>query len=240
MAPDHKTIANFTRDNGPAIQAARRQFVVLCRDLQLFAIETVAVDGSKFKAVNNRDRNYTVAKVAKSLEQVKASIARYLAAIDRADREGNDVPEARTQRISEKIATLRRQMAFLREMQTQVETADDEQVSLTDPDARLMATSGHVTGIVGYNVQIAVDPEHHLVVTHEVVIEGNDRTQLVPKGRPLQWGRFSGRSPRDVRLPTWHRSATAFGLSVDAQSLSLAWPALLKIHIWRFYDVIFF
>ena len=182
LAPDHKTIANFRRDNGPAIQAACRQFVVLCRDLQLFAGATVALDGSKFKAVNNRDRNYTVAKVAKRLEQVDASIARYLAALDRADREGNDVPEARTQRIGEKIAALRRQMAFLREMQEQVEAADDGQVSLTDPDARSMATSGRGTGIVGYNVQIAVDPEHHLVVAHEVVNEGHDRTQLVPMG----------------------------------------------------------
>ena len=182
LAPDHKTIANFRRDNGPAIQAVCRQFVVLCRDLQLFAGATVALDESKFKAVNNRDRNYTVAKVAKRLEQVEASIARYLAALDRADREGNDVPEARTQRIGEKIAALRRQMAFLREMQEQVEAADDGQVSLTDPDARSMATSGRGTGIVGYNVQIAVDPEHHLVVAHEVVNEGHDRTQLVPMG----------------------------------------------------------
>src|SRR6202043_464924 len=96
LAPDHKTIANFRRDNGPAIQAACRQFVVLCRDLQLFAGATVAVDGSKFKAVNNRDRNYTVAKVAKRLEQVDASIARYLAALDRADREEGDVAGAKS------------------------------------------------------------------------------------------------------------------------------------------------
>jgi transposase len=182
LVPDHKTIANFRRDNGPAIQAACRQFVVLCRDLKLFAGATVAVDGSKFKAVNNRDRNYTVAKVAKRLEQVDASIARYLAALDRADREGSDIPEARTQRIGEKIAALRRRMGFLREMQERVEASDDGQVSLTDPDARSMATSGRGTGIVGYNVQIAVDPEHHLVVAHDVVNEGHDRTQLVPMG----------------------------------------------------------
>ncbi|GJD50779.1 IS1182 family transposase ISMno15 [Methylobacterium crusticola] len=149
LAPDHKTIANFRRDNGPEIQAAYRQFVVLCRDLRLFARATVALDRSKFKAVNNRDRNYTVAKVAKRLEQVDASIARYLAALDRADREDNDVPEARTQRIGEKIAALRRQMAYLREMQERVEAAYDGQVSLTDPDARSMATSGRGTGIVG-------------------------------------------------------------------------------------------
>lgn len=113
---------------------------------------------------------------------MEASIARYLAALDRADREGSDVPEARTQRSGEKIAALRRQMAVLREMEAQVETADDGQVSLTDPDARSMATSGRGTGIVGYTVQIAVDPEHHLVVAHEVVNEGHDRPQLVPMG----------------------------------------------------------
>ena len=146
LAPDHKTIANFRRDNGLAIQAACRQFAVLCRELRLFAGATVAVDGSRFKAVNNRDRNDTVAKVAKRLEQVDASIALYLAALDRADREGSDVPEARTQRIGEKIAALRRQMAFLRAMQDQVEASDDGQVSLTDPDARSMATSGRGTG----------------------------------------------------------------------------------------------
>jgi transposase len=182
LVPDHKTIANFRRDNGAAIQAACRQFVVLCRDLSLFTGASVAVDGSKFKAVNNRDRNYTVTKVAKRLEQVDASIARYLATLDRADREGSDVPEARTQRIGEKIAALRRQMAFLREMQEQIAASEDGQVSLTDPDARSMATSGRGTGIVGYNVQIAVDPEHHLVVAHDVVNEGHDRTQLVPMG----------------------------------------------------------
>ena len=182
LAPDHKTIANFRRDNGPAIQAACRQFVVLCRDLKLFSAATVVVDGSKFKAVNNRDRNFTVAKVAKRLEQVDASIARYLSALDRADREGSDVPEARTQRIGEKIAALRRQMAFLRQMQERVVVSDEGQVSLTDPDARSMATSGRGTGIVGYNVQIAVDPEHHLVVAHDVVNAGHDRTQLVSMG----------------------------------------------------------
>lgn len=182
LVPDHKTIANFRRDNGAAIQGACRQFVELCRDLRLFAGATVAVDGSKFKAVNNRDRNYTVAKVAKRLEQVDASIARYLATLDRADREGSDVSEARTQRIGEKITALRRQMTFLRQMQERVEVSDEGQVSLTDPDARSMATSGRGTGIVGYNVQIAVDPEHHLVVAHDVVNQGHDRTQLVSMG----------------------------------------------------------
>jgi transposase len=186
LAPDFKTIANFRRDNGPAIRAACAQFVVLCRQLSLFTRAVVAIDGSKFKAVNNRDRNFTVAKVAKRLEQVDASIVRYLAALDRADRDEGDVAEAKTTRIKDKIAGLRRQMQALREMQKTVEAAPDQQVSLTDPDARSMATSGRGTGVVGYNVQTAVDAEHHLIVAHEVTNQGHDRSQLAPMGLKAQ------------------------------------------------------
>ena len=149
----------------------------------LFTRTVIAIDGSKFKAVNNRDKNFTVAKVAKRIEQVEASIARYLAALDRADREDGDVAEAKTVRLKEKIKGLRRQMQSLKEIGQQVEAAPDKQVSLTDPDARSMATSGKGTGIVGYNVQIAVDAEHHLIVAHEVTNVGSDRAQLTAMGR---------------------------------------------------------
>jgi transposase len=182
LAPDFKTIASFRRDNGPAIRAVCGQFVELCRQLNLFTKAIVAIDGSKFKAVNNRDKNYTVAKVAKRMEQVDASIARYLAALDHADRQDSDISEARTERITEKIAGLRRQMQALKAMEQQVQATPDKQVSLTDPDARSMATSGRGTGIVGYNVQTVVDAEHHLIVAHEVTNVGNDRTQLEPMG----------------------------------------------------------
>jgi transposase len=182
LAPDFKTIASFRRDNGPAIRAVCGQFVELCRQLNLFTKAIVAIDGSKFKAVNNRDKNYTVAKVAKRMEQVDASIARYLAALDHADRQDSDISEARTERITEKIAGLRRQMQALKQMEQQVQATPDKQVSLTDPDARSMATSGRGTGIVGYNVQTVVDAEHHLIVAHEVTNVGNDRTQLEPMG----------------------------------------------------------
>ena len=184
--PDSTTIADFRRDNGPAIRAACAQFVVPWRKLNLFTRAVVAIDGSKFKAVNNRDKNFTVAKVAKRIEQVEASIARYLAALDRADRQDNDVAEAKTARLKEKIEGLRRSMQSLKEMQQQVEAAPDEQISLTDPDARSMATSGKGTGIVGYNVQMAVEAEHHLIVAHEVTNVGNDRTQLLAMGRQAQ------------------------------------------------------
>jgi len=180
LAPDFKTIADFRKDNGAAIRAVCGQFVELCRRLKLFTHAVVAIDGSKFKAVNNRDKNYTVAKVAGRMEQVNASIARYLRALDRADREESDVAEAKSVRLKEKIAGLRRQMQSLKEMEQTVQDARDQQVSLTDPDARSMATSGKGTATVGYNVQIAVDAEHHLIVAHEVTNQGYDRHQLAP------------------------------------------------------------
>lgn len=186
LAPDFKTIADFRRDNGPAIRAVCSRFVLLCHRLSMFTNAVAAIDGSKFKAVNNRDKNYTAAKVARRMEQVDDSIARYLAALDRADREGSDAPEARVNRIKEKIAGLRRQMRELTEMEGAVAASPDGQISLTDPDARSMATSGKGTGIVGYNVQAAVDTKHHLIVAHEVTNFGHDRTQLVPMGRSAQ------------------------------------------------------
>jgi transposase len=186
LAPDFKTIADFRRDNGPAIRAVCSQFVVLCRQLGLFTRAVVAIDGSKFKAVNNRDKNFTVAKVGKRIEQVDASIARYLAALDRADRDENDGAEVKSVRLKEKIAGLRRQMQSLKEMAQQIQAAPDQQVSLTDPDARSMATSGRGTGVVGYNVQIAVDAEHHLIVAHEVINQGYDRSQLAPMALKAQ------------------------------------------------------
>src|SRR5499427_3787151 len=180
LAPDFKTIADFRKDNGAAIRAVCSQFVVLCRQLGLFSRAVFAIDGSKFKAVNNRDKNYTVAKVTGRMEQVHASIARYLRALDQADREESDIAEAKSDRLKEKIAGLRRQMQALKAMQQRVHDAPDQQVSLTDPDARSMATSGKGTATVGYNVQIAVDAEHHLIVAHEVTNQGYDRHQLAP------------------------------------------------------------
>jgi transposase len=186
LSPDFKTIADFRKDNAEAIRAMCRQFISLCRQLGLFSRAVIAIDGSKFKAVNNRDKNYTVAKVGKRIEQVDASIVRYLAALDRADREEGDVAEAKSVRLKEKIAGLRRQMQSLKAMEQTVQAAPDQQVSLTDPDARSMATSGRGTGVVGYNVQIAVDAEHHLIVAHEVINLGHDRTQLVPMALKAQ------------------------------------------------------
>jgi transposase len=186
LVPDHKTIADFRKDNGPAIKKVCAQFVALCRKMGLLEKASVAIDGSKFKAVNNRDKNFTAAKVEARLAQVEASIGRYLAALDRADREPSDIAEARTTRLTEKIAGLREQMQALQGMRQRVEAAPDRQVSLTDPDARSMATSGKGTGLVGYNVQAAVDAEHHLIVAHAVTNVGSDRAQVAPMGLMAQ------------------------------------------------------
>jgi transposase len=178
LAPDFKTIADFRRDNGPGIRQACRQFVLLCREIGLFEQALVAIDGSKFKAVNNRDKNFTPHKLKARQQQLDQSIARYLADLDRADRDPSLVPEERTEHLKEKLVTVRAQMKKLEAIGRQLAVAPDQQVSLTDPDARSMATSGRGTGMVGYNVQASVDAEHHLIVAHEVTNEGHDRAQV--------------------------------------------------------------
>ncbi|MBB3951479.1 IS1182 family transposase [Aureimonas jatrophae] len=183
LAPDFKTIADFRRDNGEAVRATCKQFVVLCREIGLIAGGTVAVDGSRFKAVNTRDKNYTPGAIRLRLAQVEASIERYLDKLDTADRQEADVAEMRTTRLNERIEALRRQMRELQAMAKAVETAPDRQISLTDPDARAMATHGKGTGLVGFNVQAAVDAESHIVVAHEVTNLGHDRTQLANMGQ---------------------------------------------------------
>lgn len=178
LTPDFKTIADFRRDNGPAIRATCRQFVLLCRQLDLFSEAVVAIDGSKFKAVNTRDKNFTPHKLQRRIEQIEASIARYLSAMEAADRQEDEVMQAKSARLKEKIASLREQVQRFRDMEQAVHAAPDQQISLTDPDARSMATSGKSTGVVGYNVQTAVDTKHHLIVAHEVTNIGTDRAQL--------------------------------------------------------------
>src|SRR5215469_7437407 len=183
LVPDFKTIADFRRDNGDAIRATCRSFIVLCRRLGLLAGGVVAVDGSRFKAVNTRDRNFTPGAVRRRIEQVEASIERYLSALETADRQEGAAAELRTVRLKDRLASLKRQMRDLQAMEKAVEAAPDRQISLTDPDARAMATNGKGTGLVGYNVQAAVEAEHHLIVAHEVTNIGHDRTQLANMAR---------------------------------------------------------
>jgi transposase len=178
LAPDFKTIADFRKDNGKAIREVCREFVALCRKLGLLSAASVAIDGSKFKAVNARDKNFTEAKMKRRLERIDESIARYLSRLETADRHGDAVPEAKVARLKSKIEKLKEEIVRLNEINAEMMKSEDKQISLTDPDARSMATSGKDTGIVGYNVQIAVDTQHHLIVAHEVTNVGTDRHQL--------------------------------------------------------------
>ena len=179
LVPDHKTIADFRKDNGRAIRRVCVRFVELCREMGLLAKASVAIDGSKFKAVNNRDRNFTRAKVERRRAQLEEGVARYLSQLDTADRqEPSEVLAVKTTRLKEKLAKLGEEMQRLKALEARMLAEPDQQISLTDPDSRSMATSGRGSGVVGYNVQVAVDTEHHLIVTHEVTNVGSDRAQL--------------------------------------------------------------
>jgi transposase len=178
LAPDFKTIADFRKDNGEAIRLVCREFVMLCRRANLLTDALVAIDGSKFKAVNNRDKNFTRAKMKRRTTQVEASIERYLGELDSAD---EAAPAEDTRSIKEKIAALKEEMARLKKFEVRMLEAPDQQLSLTDPDARSMKSRG--SGVVGYNVQTAVDAKHHLIVAHEVTNTGSDRRQLTKIAR---------------------------------------------------------
>jgi transposase len=179
LVPDHKTIADFRKDNGPAIRKVCARFVELCRAMGFLTTASVAIDGSKFKAVNNRDKNFTRGKVERRRAQLEGSVARYLAQLDTADlQEPSETLAAKTAHLKEKLVKLEREMQRLTAMEKLMLASPDQQISLTDPDSRSMATSGRGSGVVGYNVQVAVDTDHHLIITHEVTNTGSDRAQL--------------------------------------------------------------
>ena len=179
LAPDHKTIADFRKDNSLALRRVCARFIELCRDMGLLTTTSVAIDGSKFKAVNNRDKNFTSAKVERRHAQLEESVARYLSQLDTADRqEPTEALAVKVTRLKEKLTKLKEEMGKLAGYEKQMRASPDQQISLTDPDSRSMATSGRGSGVVGYNVQVAVDTEHHLIVTHEVTNSGSDRAQL--------------------------------------------------------------
>src|ERR1700740_1627091 len=179
LAPDHKTIADFRKDNGLALRKVCARFVELCREMSLLATASVAIDGSKFKAVNNRDKNFTKAKVQRRRAQLEESVARYLSQLDTADRqEPTEALAAKVPRLKEKLTKLKEEMGKLAVYEKQMLASSDQEISLPDPDSRSMAPSGRGSGVVGYNVQVAVDTEHHLIVAHEVTNSGSDRAQL--------------------------------------------------------------
>jgi transposase len=179
LVPDHKTIADFRRDNGKPLKKVCATFVELCREMGLLATASVAIDGSKFKAVNNRDKNFTKGKVERRRQQLEESVARYLSQLDTADQQMPTLALAMKEKhLNEKLAKLKEEMAKLDAHEKRMLASPDEQVSLTDPDSRSMATSGRGSGVVGYNVQVAVETENHLIIAHEVTNSGSDRAQL--------------------------------------------------------------
>jgi transposase len=179
LIPDHKTIADFRKDNGAPIRKVCGQFIALCRAMGLLTQASVAIDGSKFKAVNTRDKNFTRAKMERRLAQIDESVSRYLSQLDTADlQEPSEALAAKTTHLKEKLAKLASELERLKGIEQAMLASPDQQISLTDPDSRSMATSGRGSGVVGYNVQIAVDTQHHLIVAHEVTNTGSDRSQL--------------------------------------------------------------
>src|ERR1700731_284767 len=184
LVPDHKTIADFRKDNGPAIKKVCAQFVELCRKIGLLAKASVAIDGSKFKAVNSRDNNFTQGKIQRRQKQIEESVARYMVQLDTADRQtaaGEEPSETvllTKTRLKEKLAKLEEEVKRLAAIEKAFLASPDKQISLTDPDCRSMATSGRGSGMVAYNVQSAVDITNHLIVAHEVTNVGTDRSQL--------------------------------------------------------------
>ena len=182
LAPDFKTIADFRKDNPEAIRLVCREFVMLCKKLNLLSEKLVAIDGSKFKAVNSRDKNFTRAKMKRRLRDVESAIERYLARLDETDQTEPPPDDAKT--LQDKVAKLREEMARLKKLEVRMLEAPDKQLSLTDPDARSMKSRG--TGVVGYNVQSAVDSKHHLIIAHDVSNAGSDRQQLSKMAKQAQ------------------------------------------------------
>ena len=181
LAPDHKTIADFRRDNGPAIRKTCARFVELCRRIGVLKGDCIAIDGSKFKAVNNRDKNFSKGKIASRIAHLEASIDRYLKEMVRIDQqEEGKVRAEKIDNLAQRSDRIRQEIQRLQDMDRALKDAPDSQISLTDPDARSMATSARGSGFVGYNVQAAADTETHLIVTHDVINAGHDREQLSP------------------------------------------------------------
>lgn len=182
LMPDHKTIGEFRRKNRKAIRRVCSEFVGICRQLKLFSQVIVAIDGSKFKGVNSRDKNFTRKSIKRRQQRLEQHINRYLAILDEADKREPADAKYTAEELAEKIASMTAEMARLKAIDAEVQAHPDKQVSLTDPDSRSMAKAGGGSE-VGYNVQAAVDTKHHLIVAHDVTNAPTDRNQLSSIGR---------------------------------------------------------
>jgi transposase len=176
LRPDFKTIADFRKDNAKAFKQVFRQFILLCRELELFGGELIAIDGSKFKAVNSKHRNFTKKKLKKALQHIDAKIEQYLRELDVADEEEADVQKPTVEELKEKIRQLKERKEQYSNLKNDMEVSGESQVSLTDPDSRLMARDWQK--VVGYNMQAAVDDKHKLIVEQDVTNAVTDDGQL--------------------------------------------------------------
>jgi transposase len=184
LRPDFKTIADFRKDNRKAFRGVFRQFVVLCKEMDLVGGELVAVDGSKFKAVNSGQRNFSQKKLQKRLKQIDQKVERYLDEMDRADQQQSPQNEINAEDLKQKIERLRGRKGRYEELLNELKASGESQISLTDPESRAMALTPK--GEVSYNVQTAVDSKHHLIVEQEVSNEGLDNHQLYPMAQRTQ------------------------------------------------------
>lgn len=185
LQPDFKTIADFRKDNGKGIQKACRKFVEICRNLDLFANSMIAIDGSKFKAVNSKQKNDSQGSMKRRISSVEKHIEKYLQTLDARDKGEPTVDEREIPELKEKLESLQEQLEKLKEREKEVKAHPDKQISETDPDSRLMKQS--TTGsLVGYNVQTAVDTTYKLITSHEVTNSPVDRGQLLPIAMAVQ------------------------------------------------------
>src|SRR5437588_6589807 len=184
LTPDFKTIADFRRDNRTAFRAVFREFVLLCRQLDLFGRELLAVDGTRIKAVNNKDRNFTRASLTQFIKAADAKLDDYLQRLDKSDATESGKDGSRVKNLAEKIAAIRERRERHKDMLAELDQSGEGQISLTDPDSRAMAA--HTHGAVGHNVQIAGDAKHTLVVEQQVTNQGVDMGLLAQTAEPAK------------------------------------------------------
>ena len=184
LKPDFKTIADFRRDNRKVFRSVFRQFVLLCKQLDLFGRELLAVDGTRIKAVNNKDRNFTRASLAEFIKLADKKLDDYLQRLDHSDATEQSAGGARVANLAEKIAAIRGRRERCQEMLAELDRTGESQISLTDPDSRAMAAHTHVA--VGYNVQVAVDTKHKLIVEQQVTNQVLDMGLLTETAEPAK------------------------------------------------------
>jgi transposase len=184
LKPDFKTIADFRRDNRNAFRQVFRQFVVLCRQLDLFGRELLAVDGTRIKAVNNKDRNFTRASLTQFIKAADAKLDDYLQRLDKSDATETATGGSRVKNLAEKITAIRERRERYKDMLVELDQTGESQISLTDPDSRAMAA--HTRVAVGYNVQVAVDAKHKLIVEQQVTNQVVDMGLLAQTAEPAK------------------------------------------------------